>query len=404
MLQCFEALPMFPGNTSHEIKVDLSENFGPNLARAIRESGDATNSNVDSFFSQLNVSVPKMGPGLINLGESVGKAMGPAKSQFINGMLAFAAISTATVLIKHIATKYIGKYFFEPSLIKRSSQGIVNKCTSWFKSWFQKPTDLKDHMVISDQLFQELNYIMKMTINIKNNGGYFEHVLLHGAPGTGKTLFAQLLAQYCGMDFAIVPAANISQFLANGTVVEELTNLFRWASKNKRGTIIFFDEAETFLAHRNTLSAAAQNALGSFLEETGTPSNRIMVICATNRPEILDKAVIDRLGMHVEFPLPDLQARQDQLVMHIDTIFGKQIGKKVKYGCLQDKEYIMNIAQLLEGYSGRKIQKFVNRLRQQALAENIVEVNHDLVNRVIKQMHGNKKLEIVCEIATSGAA
>lgn len=111
-----------------------------------------------------------------------------------------------------------------------------------------------------------------------------------------------------------------------------------------------------------------------------------MIICASNRPEVMDGAVCNRLGFKVEFPLPDRQSRKDQLNMHIKKIFGNQVGTQVKYDCLRNDAYVTSIAERLEGCSGRTIQKCVNRLRQVALAENTLTITPERADRVIKQL------------------
>ncbi|MCL4380615.1 AAA family ATPase [Candidatus Dependentiae bacterium] len=341
-----------------------------------------------------------------NLGEGYGRAMVPVINQLSKMVVMTGGPVLAGTLLYFAGKKYIQKFMYEPGLIeRRSSYSMLSGMWSALKNTFGTPKTIdqiiRENMVISDKLAAELNYIMRSTSKIKEHGGNFENILLYGAPGTGKTLFAQLLALHCGMDYAIVPAANVSQFLANGQAVEELNRLFDWAVKSSRGTIIFFDEAETFLKDRSKLSDAAHNALGAFLVKTGTPSDKIMVVCATNvHPSQLDAAALSRLGMRIEFPLPDVMARKDQLIMHIDRIFGNQkSGSVVAYEHLQDETILRQIAERLEGCSGRTIQKFVNRLRQRALAEDSLVITPDFVEHAIEQLHRDQKVEKAAAIA-----
>lgn len=191
------------------------------------------------------------------------------------------------------------------------------------------------------------------------------------------------------MNYAIVPAANVSQFLANDKAVEELNNLFAWAAKSNNGTIIFFDEAETFLADRSTLGLAAQNALSAFLAKTGTPSNKIMIICATNRPEIVDDAALSRLGLKVKFELPDQATREKILTMHIEKTFKKKQGKVVDYTLLQQQSTVANIANC----SGRTLQKGVNRWRQMALSQDKPRIDQNIIDAVVHQIKNDKRFK-----------
>lgn len=336
------------------------------------------------------------GNALENLGRGVGRAIVPIRNQIFktNAMAVLPLLSAS--LIFFAGKKYIQKFWYEPGLIEKQYRyTMARRLLALLKKSRPVEEVIREHMVVSDQLAAQLGYIMKSTATVKANGGQFENVLLHGAPGTGKTLFAQLLAQHCGMDYAIVPAANVSQFLASGKAVEELNRLFDWAAKSSRGTILFFDECETFLKDRTKLSDAAHNALASFLVKTGTPSDKIMIVCATNMlPEQLDSAALSRLGLRVGFPLPDLEAREQQLKMHIGKIFGEQkVGVVVAYEYLQNDANVTYIAHKLSGCSGRTIQKFVNRLRQRALAEDMRAIDRELVDKVIAQTIGEPKVE-----------
>lgn len=372
------------GDAIGEIRIGLSPNIGTQLREAFTNAGDGINTGVTKFYENIGESLPKMNTGILKVGKGIGAAGKSALMPVVKLTVGAACVTTALAVIKWAAKKYVDRYLFEPQLIEKRSSSYSLR--SAFARFFKKPVNIQDHMVISDALKIDLEYIMKTTKNIQKNGGQFENVLLHGAPGTGKTLFAKLLAEHCGMDYAIVPAANVSQFLTKGTAVQELNNLFEWASRSSNGTIIFFDEAETFLADRKNLGIDAQNALSAFLAKTGTPSNKIMVICATNRPTVMDAAVLSRLGLQVEFPLPDHNARQAQLRMHIKTVFEKQTGAFVKYEYLQNEDHVVDISVQLEGCSGRTLQKFVNRLRQFALAQDTLEINADIINVVIDQI------------------
>lgn len=349
------------------------ERFKDKMPQAV----EAFNIGMDGYvnnagkFGNVNAQV------IVTMGGAIEGFTERMKSIGLRFSAQWGLIAVGSIVGTALALKYIKKYTFEPSLIETKSS------YSWF--FKPKPMILTDHMVVNSALEKDLELITATTKNVKLHGGQFEHVLLYGAPGTGKTLFAQVLAQNCGMDYAIVPAANISQFLTDDTVVEKLNELFTWADRSSRGTIIFFDEAETFLAKRETLSTKANNALAAFLAKTGTPSNKIMIICATNRPEVLDSAVLSRMGEQIYFPLPDLPARYAQLVMHRNNVFEKTAGTAVNYDLLKNKTCLESMAQKTEGFSGRTLQKMINKLRQTALANGTLTITNALIDQVINK-------------------
>merc|ERR1712203_847386 len=82
-------------------------------------------------------------------------------------------------------------------------------------------------------------------VNAKANGTPFRHLLLHGNPGTGKTLFARTLARQSGMDYAIMSGGDLGPLGREGP--SELHKLFNWATNSKKGLILFIDEADAFL-------------------------------------------------------------------------------------------------------------------------------------------------------------
>ena len=70
----------------------------------------------------------------------------------------------------------------------------------------------------------------------------FQNLLLHGPPGTGKTMFAKNLALNSGMDYAIMTGADVSPLGKES--VTELHKLFDWSSSSSKGLVLFIDEAD----------------------------------------------------------------------------------------------------------------------------------------------------------------
>merc|ERR1712113_987591 len=92
---------------------------------------------------------------------------------------------------------------------------------------------------------ERLQWTTNALLKAQENGTPFRHLLLHGSPGTGKTLFARTLARQSGMDYAIMSGGDLGPLGREGP--HELHKLFGWASQSKKGLILFIDEADAFL-------------------------------------------------------------------------------------------------------------------------------------------------------------
>ena len=118
-------------------------------------------------------------------------------------------------------------------------------------------------------------------MNRKTNVAPLRNVCFYGPPGTGKTLFAKKLSYYSGMDYAIFSGSDVIPLGSSG--VQEINKVFDWAGSNPRGTILFIDEADALFRKRETnMSENLRNAINCFLNRTGTPSHRFMLVLATN--------------------------------------------------------------------------------------------------------------------------
>ena len=134
-------------------------------------------------------------------------------------------------------------------------------------------------------------------------------MLFYGPPGTGNTLFAKKLAMQSGMEYAVMVCSDIAPL--GHVAVDEINKLFDWAEAQKNGIVLFIDEADAFLRSRKgeMISEAMRHSINSFLYRTGTPSDKVVIVMATNNPEQLDEAVHDRIDEVVGFQRPNENER-----------------------------------------------------------------------------------------------
>lgn len=121
------------------------------------------------------------------------------------------------------------------------------------------------------------------------------------------------------MDYAIMTGSDIAPLKENG--VDQINKVFDWAEKSSRGIILFVDEGDAFFRSRDDkgMSESVRNCINTFLGRTGTPSRNVMFIVATNFPEVIDKALNDRVDNYVFFPLPN----HDERFRLINLFFSK---------------------------------------------------------------------------------
>mmetsp|Transcript_25760 Transcript_25760/g.60154 ORF Transcript_25760/g.60154 Transcript_25760/m.60154 type:complete len:568 (+) Transcript_25760:105-1808(+) len=261
-----------------------------------------------------------------------------------------------------VASRILEQTLARPPLVRETSR------YSWRPSlqllpWRRKEASgILDRIIVEEELAQRLQWSAKSLVNAKENGTPFRHLLLHGSPGTGKTLFARTLARQSGLDYAIMSGGDLGPLGREGP--NELHKLFQWANRSKKGLILFVDEADAFLRRGRAgagMSEDARNALSVFLHHTGTESRNVAVILATNVPTILDRAVLDRMDEQFEFPLPQKQQRRQMLDMFLETYLRMptKSGKGIEVDPAIDEKFLEMMATKTDGMSGRQLAKLV---------------------------------------------
>ena len=195
-------------------------------------------------------------------------------------------------------------------------------------------------------------------------------ILLVGPPGTGKTLLAKAIAGEAKVPFYSISGSDFEEMFV-GVGASRVRDLFEQGKKNAP-CIIFIDEIDSVGQKRNAGGMPAQRATDQTLnamlvEMDGFGSNDgVIVIAATNRPDILDPALLrpGRFDRQVNVDLPTLKGREDILKIH---------AAKVKLG---DDVDLSRLARGTSGHSGADLANIINEAALLAARRNLEAIPH----------------------------
>ena len=227
--------------------------------------------------------------------------------------------------------------------------------------------------------------------------------MFFGPPGTGKTLFAKKLAMQSGLEYAVMVGSDIAPL--GKDAVTELNKIFDWAENQPNGMILFIDEADAFLRNRSNqeMSEDMRHTINSFLYRTGSPSDKVVVVMATNTPDQLDAAVHDRIDEVVNFGKPSQSERQTMLYHYLVKYcqppqtqteklqFLWRYPRSIYTGKRQirmegiDHAVIEAMAEKTEGFSGREIMKMVVAWHDAAFTTPDLLLTPEILDRILEK-------------------
>ena len=241
---------------------------------------------------------------------------------------------------------------------------FTNRSVTGGKIWQEKrfqlraePADMKTFADVAgiDEVQDELKEIVDFLKNHEKynllGGRIPKGVLLQGPPGTGKTLLARAIAGEALVPFYLIGGSDFVEMFA-GVGASRVRELFRLAKKNAP-CIVFIDEIDAIGSKRSSGShEEREQTLNALLVEMdGFSSNEtVIVIGATNRPDILDPALLrpGRFDRQLTVSLPNLHGRVKILEVHTRPV------------TISPALNLTVIAQGIPGFSGADIANLVN--------------------------------------------
>ena len=189
-------------------------------------------------------------------------------------------------------------------------------------------------------------------------------VLLVGPPGTGKTLLARAVAGEASVPFYYISGSDFVELFV-GVGASRVRDMFKQAKQNAP-CLIFIDEIDAVGRQRGTGLGGGhderEQTLNQLLTEMdGFGTNEgIIIIAATNRPDVLDPALLrpGRFDRQITVNLPDAKGREEILAVHAR---GKNFAKDVK---------LNNIAKRTVGFSGADLENLLNEAALLAVRRN----------------------------------
>ena len=214
-------------------------------------------------------------------------------------------------------------------------------------------------------------------------------IILYGEPGTGKTLLAKAVAGEANVPFYALSGSDFVQVYV-GVGAARVRSLFKKA-KSKGKAVIFIDEIDAIGKARSNNESSSTNSerdqtLNALLTEMSGfgEGEGIIVIAATNRLDMLDKALLrpGRFDRHIEVSLPDVKAREKILSLYLDNkphenIDIKDIARKTSYFSGAKLENLVNEAAIL---AAKDDSKYITR-RHFDLAYSIILAGYEKKER-----------------------
>jgi len=218
-----------------------------------------------------------------------------------------------------------------------------------------------------EELEEIVDFLKDPSKFAKLGGKIPKGALLVGSPGTGKTLLARAIAGEANVPFFTISGSDFVEMFV-GVGASRVRDMFEQAKKNAP-CIVFIDEIDAVGRHRgaglgNGNDEREQTLNQLLVEMDGFESNEgIIIIAATNRPDVLDPALLrpGRFDRQVVVPRPDIEGREKILAVHMKKVplapdvVGRTIARGTPGFSGADLANLVNEAALLAARKGKRL-------------------------------------------------
>jgi cell division protease FtsH len=227
------------------------------------------------------------------------------------------------------------------------------------------------YVEVKEELMQCVDFMVRPQLYQQYNVRLPRGVLLHGPPGTGKTLLARCMAGEANVSFVATSGAIFHQRYV-GVGGERVRELFDFARTNAP-CIVFIDEIDALARQRSGDGEAAHaerdTTLNQLLVELDgfSPTDRVMLLAATNRADILDEALTrgGRIDKTITIGLPDAKTRAAIIKIHSHK---KPLNVSASF-----------LVDITSGLSGADIESLLNEATLHGIRKGILPVNETQV-------------------------
>lgn len=199
-------------------------------------------------------------------------------------------------------------------------------------------------------------------------------MLLYGPPGCGKSFIAEKFAEEAGYNYVFIKSSDLASIYVHGSQ-EKIGALFEEARKNAP-TILNFDEFEALVPNRSKINNSSESGeVNEFLSQMNNcGKDRIFVIASSNRPDLIDPAILrkGRMDKVIYIPLPDKEARKGIFEIHMK---GRPASDDIDFA---------HLAEITENFVASDIAYIVNDAATRAFEDDVL-ISQSLIEEVIKE-------------------